>query len=67
MQVRVVDQGGQLIWARSPIGGVTSLAYGADGTLKSIEQALELALTQCKGELATMNRDRVSDIRGSTT
>lgn len=63
MLVEVRDQGGKLIWARSPEGGFTSNAYGADGTLKRLEQALEMALAQCRGELAiSMNSDRVSDL-----
>lgn len=68
MRVEVRDERGELIWSRSPIGGFTSNAYGADGTLKRLEQALVKALDQCRGELAvTMNSDRVADLSGPST
>lgn len=68
MRVEVRDDDGELIWSRSPVGGFTSNAYGADGTLNRLEQALEQALDQCRGELAiSMNSDRVADLGGATT
>ncbi len=52
MDVQILDTEGKLVWARAPIGGYTSSAYRSDGTLEQIKKALELALAQCKGELA---------------
>lgn len=63
MEIQVRDVSGELLWARSPVGGFTSQAYGADGTLQNIERALCEALEQCRGELLiSVDRDRVSDV-----
>ncbi|MNJ49921.1 hypothetical protein D3C77_451790 [compost metagenome] len=68
MRVEVRDEAGNLIWSRSPVGGVSSQAYGADGTLQQLEQALEMALVQCRGELAvSVDGDGVADLGGPTT
>jgi hypothetical protein len=62
MKIQAFDEAGNLIWSRGPVGGVTSHSYGADGTLQQVEQALVLALAQCRGELAVaVDRDRVSE------
>lgn len=68
MRVEVRDEGGELIWSRSPVGGFTSNTYGADGTLKRLERALMMALDQCRGELViSVDSNRVADLGGPTT
>lgn len=49
MEIQVRNEVGDLIWSRNSVGGLTSQAYGVDGTLQQIEQALALALAQCRG------------------
>lgn len=48
MEIQVRNEVGDLIWSRNSVG-LTSQAYGVDGTLQQIEQALALALAQCRG------------------
>ena len=68
MEVQVRDSTGKLIWSRNTVGGLTSASYGNNGTLTSILKMLELALHQCKGELAVSDDvDRVCDGRATTT
>lgn len=68
MEVQIRDQTGDVIWSRNSIGGITSTSYGASGILQKIEQALELALEQCRGELAVSDdADGVLDVSGATT
>lgn len=59
MRVEIRDGSGMLIWATwwnaGSGGGVTSLAYRTDGTLKHIVSALEGARQQAVGELAVFN------------
>lgn len=63
MEVQIRDQVGDVVWSRNPTGGSTSTSYGASGMLRKIEQALELALEQCRGELAISNdTDGVLDV-----
>lgn len=67
MEIQVRGVSGELLWARSSVGGFTSQTYGADGTLQKIERALWEALEQCRGELLiSVDRDRVSDVGGAS-
>lgn len=51
MQIRVIDQSGDVIWSRSETCGMTSLSYRKDGTLLRIIGILYLALHQAQAEL----------------
>lgn len=63
MEVRVVDGDGELVWSRNADGGFTSAKYSRDSTLVLIQDALESALHQCKGELAISDDvDRMADV-----
>lgn len=63
MEVQIVNGEGQIIWARNPVGGLTSSAYGKSGMLREIEQSLQRALEQCRGELTVSDyADGVSDV-----
>ncbi len=67
MEIQVRNEVGDLIWSRNSVGGLTSQAYGVDGTLQQIEQALALALAQCRGELAiAVDGYRMGDASGSS-
>lgn len=67
MEIQVKDISGELLWARSPVGGFTSQTYGANGTLQRIELALREALEQCRGELLiSVDFDRVTDVGGAS-
>lgn len=68
MEVQIKNQVGAVIWSRNPTGGSTSTSYGASGILRKIERALELALEQCRGELAVSNNaDGVLDVSRAPT
>lgn len=51
MQVQVVNDSGEILWARGKDQGVTSNSYPLDGTLDVIITALESALEQAKAEM----------------
>lgn len=68
MEVRLVDGDGKLVWSRNADGGFTSARYSTDSTLVLIQDALESALHQCKGELAVSDDvDRMADVCTSTS
>lgn len=50
MQVRVMNEGLEVLWVRTETGGLTSLSYRRDGTLEMIISALESALNQARAE-----------------
>lgn len=63
MEVQIKNGAGKIIWSRNPVGGFTSRAYGKSGMLRKIEQSLQRALVQCRGELVISdNADGVSDV-----
>jgi len=63
MEVRVIDESGELLWTRNDFGGYTSFTYAQDSTLMLIRAALESALNQCNGELAVADDiDRMADV-----
>ena len=51
MQVQVVNDSGEIIWAHGKDQGMTSKSYPLDGTLDVIITALESALEQAKAEM----------------
>lgn len=58
--VQVVDAAGSVIWAHGRVAGqrtgISSTSYAADGTLAAVEDALQLAQEQARGE-STLSHD----------
>lgn len=51
MQVRILDESGEVIWSQSEKSGMTFLSHREDGTLEAIIVALESATEVAKQEL----------------
>lgn len=52
MQVQVVNDSSEILWAHGKDQGVTSKSYALDGTQDVIIAQLEIALEQAKGEMS---------------
>ncbi|WP_172736652.1 hypothetical protein [Pseudomonas sp. Irchel s3h17] len=51
MQVRILNESGEVIWSQGEKSGMTFLSHRKDGTLESIIVALESATDAAKKEL----------------
>lgn len=50
MQVRVLDESGEVIWSQGEKSGMTFLTHREDGTIKRIIAALETATVEALDE-----------------
>ncbi|MCF5059905.1 Rrf2 family transcriptional regulator [Pseudomonas proteolytica] len=50
MQVRVLDESGEVIWSQGKKSGMTFLSHREDGTIDKIIAALESALAEARNE-----------------
>lgn len=50
MQVRVLDESGELIWSQGEKSGMTFLSHRQDGTIHRIIASLESAVNEARDE-----------------
>lgn len=50
MQVRILDESGEVIWSQGEKSGMTFLSHREDGTIHQIIAALESALAETRNE-----------------
>ncbi|AQS50540.1 hypothetical protein PAEH1_01420 [Paenalcaligenes hominis] len=65
MQVRILDNDGEVIWSQSEKIGMTFMSHRKDGKLKEIIAALESAVLIAKNELGLVEQPHCFKLESS--